>query len=162
VRLFIATKATVPIYYNLQKQFFDSINGKWVSSSNLHLTWKFLGDIEDTQDIIDRLSLVTPLKKQIELEYVSLLGKPPRVLYIGIKEQNIIYQKAEELKSVGFDIDRFKPHITLCRIKHISIPKYQKALEKTPKNLGFLHQQIALYSSTLTPKGAIYKKIFSV
>ncbi|MBT8344336.1 MAG: RNA 2',3'-cyclic phosphodiesterase, partial [Sulfurovum sp.] len=69
-----------------------------------------------------------------------------------------LYDKAKEFKNAGFDLYRFKPHMTLCRIKSIHDYKAYKEKLKTyrEKELGLILPEIHLYESTLTSKGAEY------
>jgi len=88
---------------------------------------------------------------------LGYFGRPPRVFFAKAEEKEL-YDKAREFKNAGFDLYRFKPHITLCRIKAIHDYKAYKEKLKAyrEKTLGSILPQISLYESTLTPKGAEY------
>ena len=88
---------------------------------------------------------------------MGYFGRPPRVLFAKAEEK-ILYNKAREFKEAGFDLYRFKPHITLCRIKTIHDYKAYKEKLKTyrEKALGLILPEINLDQSTLTAEGAEY------
>lgn len=157
MRLFIASPVILDDYASIQEDFKDIIEGKWVKEQNLHLTWVFLGDVEDEKPIIDKLKEISPLKHNIGIKELGYFGRPPRVFFSKSEELKL-YNKAKEFKNAGFDLYRFKAHITLCRIKAIHDYKAYKEKLKLyrEKELGFILPKIQLYESTLTSKGAEY------
>ena len=118
MRLFIASPVILDDYTSIQEDFKDIINGKWVEEENLHLTWVFLGDIKEENPVIDKLKEISALANQIGIEELGYFGRPPRVFFAK-SEEKALYDKARELRNAGFNLYRFKPHITLCRIKAI-------------------------------------------
>jgi len=157
MRLFIASPIILDDYASIQEDFKDIIEGKWVKEENLHLTWVFLGDVREEKPIIDMLKNISPLESEVSIEEMGYFGRPPRVLFANAEEK-ILYHKAREFKETGFDLYRFKPHITLCRIKTIHDYKAYKEKLKTyrEKKLGLILPEINLYESTLTSEGAEY------
>jgi 2'-5' RNA ligase len=79
-------------------------------------------------------------------------------------EEKVLYQKAKTFKETGFDLYRFKPHITLCRIKSIHDYKAYKEKLKTyrDKTLGSILPQIDLYESRRTSEGLEYQSIYQI
>jgi len=160
MRLFIASPVKFDDYASIQEDFKDIIEGKWVKEENLHLTWVFLGDVKDEKPIIDKLQNISPLENEVGIEEMGYFGRPPRVLFTKTEEKPL-YNKAREFKETGFDLYRFKPHITLCRIKTIHDYKAYKEKLKgyREKALGLILPEINLYQSVLSPKGAVYTKL---
>ena len=158
MRLFISSPITLDDYSSIQEDFKGIIEGKWVEEENLHLTWVFLGDVKDAQPIIDKMQNITPLESEVGIAELGYFGRPPRVLFAKTEEKPL-YNKAKEFKEAGFDLYRFKPHITLCRIKKINDYKQYKEKLKSyrEKMLGVIKPEIALYQSTLTSEGAHYQ-----
>ena len=71
---------------------------------------------------------------------------------------------AERLGSLSLCVEtrRFKPHITLARVKHIREPgEFREAAAMYDrKDFGRQHaSELVTYSSQLTPKGPIYTPI---
>jgi len=67
MRLFIASPVIMDDYTSIKEDFKDIIEGKWVEEENVHLTWVFLGDVEDEKPIIDKLKEISPLEDQIAI-----------------------------------------------------------------------------------------------
>jgi RNA 2',3'-cyclic 3'-phosphodiesterase len=157
MRLFIASPIILDDYASIKEDFKDIIEGKWVEEENLHLTWIFLGDVENEKPIINKLKEISPLENKVSIKELGYFGRPPRVFFAKAEEKDL-YDKAREFKNAGFDLYRFKPHITLCRIKAIHDYKAYKEKLKTyrEKALGLILPEISLYESTLTEKGAEY------
>ncbi len=157
MRLFIASPIILDDYTSIQEDFKDIIEGKWVEEENLHLTWVFLGDKKNEKPIIEKLQKISLLESEVSIEEMGYFGRPPRVLFAKAEEKPL-YNKAREFKEVGFGLYRFKPHITLCRIKTIHDYKAYKEKLKTyrEKALGLILPEINLYESTLTSEGAEY------
>ena len=157
MRLFIASPVILDDYTSIKEDFKDIIEGKWVEEENLHLTWVFLGDVKEIKPVIDKLKEISPLESQIGIEELGYFGRPPKVFFAKSEEKDL-YEKAREFRNAGFDLYRFKPHITLCRIKAIHDYKAYKEKLKTyrEKTLGVILSEINLYESILTSKGAEY------
>ncbi len=160
MRLFIASPIILDDYQSIKQDFEGIIEGKWVEEENLHLTWVFLGECEDAAPIKAKLAGIAPLETEINIAELGYFGKPPRVFFAKA-ESKLLYEKARAFKTAGFDLYRFKPHITLCRIKQIHDYRAYKEKMKTYKEklLGRIVPEIALYQSTLTREGAHYKKL---
>ena len=157
MRLFIASPVILDDYASIKEDFKDIIEGKWVEEQNLHLTWVFLGDMEDERAVIEKLKEISPLERNIGIKELGYFGRPPRVFF-SKSEEIELYDKAKEFRNAGFDLYRFKPHMTLCRIKAIHDYKAYKEKLKSyrEKELGLILPKIHLYESTLTSKGAEY------
>ena len=157
MRLFIASPIILDDYASIKEDFKDIIEGKWVEEENLHLTWVFLGDVKSEKPVIDKLKKISPLGNEVVIEEMGYFGRPPRVLFAKAEEK-LLYDKARDFKEAGFNLYRFKPHITLCRIKTIRDYKAYKEKLKTyrEKSLGLILPETSLYESTLTSEGAEY------
>ena len=157
MRLFIASPVILDDYASIKEDFKDIIDGKWVEEENLHLTWVFLGDVNNENPVIDKLKELSPLESQVSIEELGYFGRPPRIFFAKAEEK-ALYEKAKQFRNAGFDLYRFKPHITLCRIK--AIHDYKSYKEKLKiyreKTLGVILPEINLYESRLTSKGAEY------
>jgi len=158
MRLFIASPVKLDDYASIQEDFKDIIEGKWVEEENLHLTWVFLGEMRKEKPIIDMLKNISPLESEVGIEEMGYFGRPPRFLFAKTEEKPL-YSKAREFKEAGFDLYRFKPHITLCRIKTIHDYKAYKEKLKTyrEKKLGLILPEISLYESIFTSRGVNYQ-----
>lgn len=155
----------------------SSQNVKWVSPENLHLTIKFLGEVNE-DDVDSLIECMNPVLSEfssfdLALEHIGFFPsiKNPRVLWIGSDggADNLldIFQELEHcLETVGVDRDErmFSPHLTIGRVKRNhdklsdgpaftgDIPEFETA--------SFRVNGIALIKSTLTPQGPIYEKLY--
>lgn len=163
MRLFIASPVIIDDYASIKEDFKDIIEGKWVEEENVHLTWVFLGDVADEKPIIDKLKEISPLESQVSIKELGYFGRPPRIFFAKAEEK-ALYEKAKQFRNAGFDLYRFKPHITLCRIKAIHDYKAYKEKLKTyrEKILGVILSEIYLYESRLTSKGAEYSCKYTI
>ena len=163
MRLFIASSAILDDYAAIKKDFKDIIEGTWVEEKNLHLTWVFLGEKPEAETTIEKISKLTNLEEKVESAELGYFGKPPKVFFVKA-EQKILYEKAREFREAGFDLYRFKPHITLCRIKKIHDYRAYKEMlkEYREKKVGIILPQIALYESKRTSKGLEYQSIYQL
>ena len=160
MRLFIASPVILDDYESIKADFDGIIEGKWVDEENLHLTWVFLGDVKNEKPVIDKLKKISPLRSETTIEKMGYFGRPPRVFFAKA-ESKILYDKAREFKEASFNLYRFKPHITLCRIKQIYNYKTYKEMLKSyrEKRVGVVLPNIHLYKSELTASGAIHTKL---
>lgn len=163
MRLFIASPIILDDYASIQDDFKGIIEGKWVEEQNLHLTWVFLGDRDNDKSVINKLKEVSPLENSIEIKELGYFGRPPRVFFAR-SEEKVLYDKAKEFRNADFALYRFKPHMTLCRIKTILDYKAYKEKLKTyrERSLGIILPEISLYESTLSSQGAQYSCRYTI
>ena len=163
MRLFLASPVRLFDYTALRNDFSDVLEGKWVEEESLHLTWVFLGDKPAAGPWIEKLRNLTPLEKPVPLQKLGSFGRPPRIFHAKT-EDPALYVKARQFRGAGFELRRFTPHVTLCRIKKIHDWRRYKELLKAyeEKILGEISEEIILYESILTKEKAIHKKIAGV
>lgn len=143
----------------------------WVAERNLHLTLKFLGDVEDVRvrDVRERLAEASGRVSAFAVEWKGVGVFPPRgsprVLWVGCQaEPGLAELKRlldEHLEPLGFEVEKrpFHPHVTLARIQGRCPPGL---LEGTLGEREFGSQQvasIALMSSQLRPSGAVHRTV---
>ncbi|WP_295419463.1 RNA 2',3'-cyclic phosphodiesterase [Sulfurovum sp.] len=157
MRLFIASPVQLDHYASIKEDFQDVIEGTWVKEENLHFTWVFLGAVKEVAPVIEKLKSISALDRKVSIAKLGFFGRPPKIFFAKAEEKQL-YEKAKEFKEVGFDLYRFKPHVTLCRIKTIHDYKaYKKKLkEYREKTLGCILPEINLYESRLSSEGAEY------
>lgn len=176
-RLFIGTfidNTNLEVDYDeLIDEFNENCQGKWVELENLHFTYKFLGDTEESMipDIKSALSeILVEQLSTIEVKGLDVFPRPssPRVLIAKILNEdntvNRIQKRIESLmKQFGFDEEkrRFIAHLTLLRIKSSKQPGFRNILAKYA-NQFFLSMpsfKVNLIESELTKSGPIYRII---
>lgn len=163
MRLFIASPVKIDDYTSIKNDFFNIIEGKWVEEEKLHFTWVFLSKHPTLKDTKEKMAVLTNLENEVEVAELGYFGTPPRILFAKA-EQKVLYEKARHFKEAGFDLYRFKPHITLCRIEKILDYKAYKEKCKTyrEKKLGVILPEIILYESKHTSRGMKYQSLYKV
>jgi 2'-5' RNA ligase len=144
---------------------------KWVNPENIHLTLKFLGEVEDAKvvEICNIVRDVASRHKSFELDIESVGhfgGKSARVLWVGTGKggENLLELQKDIEKSLTLagwpeETREFSGHLTLCRIRN---PKAGVKLAQTTEDykdfkLGVMPaDSVSVYQSQLTPKGPIY------
>ena len=148
---------------------------RWVRKEGIHLTVKFLGDI-DRRDV-DRIhgamrqatKAFSPLVLQGEGGGVFPDLKRARVVWVGLSgdiEALRALQGAleDQLDALGFPKERrpFKGHLTLGRVKgRLDGAKLGEALRRLEdfRTESFTARSVVLYQSDLRPDGAVYTKL---
>jgi len=146
-------------------------DAKWVSRDAMHLTLKFLGEIEDAKaaEVCEITKNVAAGHKSFELAVESVGhfgGKSAQVLWIGTgagSDNLCELQKdlEQQLASAGWpkETREFTSHLTICRVKD---PRAGAKLAQLTKEyedfkLGMVPAgSITVYKSQLTPTGPVY------
>ena len=147
---------------------------KWVEPDNLHLTLKFLGDVEEGQIEALKQSLTETVRGSspfsIHLEGIGAFPRTtsPRVIWVGVsegKEQLIKLAGAIDEACIPFTLSPskgerpFSPHLTIGRVRS------RDGLDRLIKKLQVVEfrastpapiDRLILYQSTLSPKGPTY------
>lgn len=166
---------------DLQKQLAAKVDikkgdVKWVEPDNIHLTLKFLGEIDDAK--IPEISGITERvaaahnKFTLDVETVgSFGGKSAKVVWVGAgkgADKLLALQKNldEHLTLAGYPSEEreFSAHLTLCRVRNpkagIKLADACKAFENY--KLGSISADaLCVYQSQLTPAGPIYTLLAS-
>jgi len=175
MRTFVAIELPLKIKEEVEKAIapFKKLNLdiSWVKTANLHLTMRFLGEVDEKriEDIITALEKALEEKEGFELDFESFGVFPdfrrPRVVWIGIekgKENLIGLQRIieQELSKLDFPEEKrgFSPHLTIGRVKS---PKGIERLTEQIKSVNFKTcpiqvGEVVLMKSQLHPQGAIY------
>jgi len=155
-------------------------NLRTVRPEGIHLTLKFLGDIENSQ--VEPL-IIAMKKAASEVQPFKIhLGKTgafpdiqrPRVLWAGVDGEmeslKAIQQSLEKaVEGLGVEGERreYNPHLTMARIRGgASEEEGQKVAQLLSitildESLSIPVDSISLMRSTLTPNGAVYDRLAS-
>ncbi|MGD8535642.1 MAG: RNA 2',3'-cyclic phosphodiesterase [Candidatus Aminicenantes bacterium] len=179
MRTFIAINLDPEIKKALS-QFVSELNARsperrgirWVRPEAMHLTLKFLGEINEEkvpriESVLKRISEKHgPFPLRVKgTGYFPPKSKNPRVLWVAVEEvdnlKRLQSHLEEEMESLGFPKERrtFHPHLTLGRVKTISNIKETLHFLEThrDKNFGEMEaKKITFFRSVLKPTGAEY------
>jgi len=151
---------------------------KWVSPDGIHITLKFLGNINNRQvdDIKNVLTPIARLSKSFAL-HTSEIGVFPnlnkvRVLWLGlngdISSLQKLYQdidKALAVKNFASEKRPFTPHLTLARLRDDCFPNDRWEFGELVKGVRFEPscmikvEKLSFMRSRLLPGGAAYSKL---
>jgi len=151
------------------------VHVRWVHSVNLHITLKFLGDVENEKifDICDVASKVFadfgPINLSVEGMGLFPNHDNPKVVWLGVHGNTeelakMEYNLSAGLEKLGYPPDqrKFTAHLTIGRVKNESVRGKLVRLARKYHDayIGDASaDSVALYESKLNPGGAIYSLV---
>lgn len=151
----------------------EDIQIRPVEAPNIHVTLKFLGDVE--ADLIPQLEeklleLVKPLFPfEVSCRGLGVFPKPsrPRIIWAGLDEKGsevmgLLQQAIEaDFETLGFETDprEYRPHVTIGRLKgrgQVDITDLIDEFGDLDFGSSYI-RDIILYESVLRPEGAEYQ-----
>ena len=149
---------------------------KWTSGAGRHITVSFLGDT--AQDQFEALAgEFAQLCQSLPAFKLSLTdtgtfphANQPKVLWIGCEPHDTVLGELKLgvdkiLAKYGYEVDnrKFKPHITLGRVKYLSNQSnlVHDLLSRDVVDLSFQINRMVWYESMLRPAGAEYRELES-
>jgi 2'-5' RNA ligase len=158
----------------LQDKFSD-FDLKFVKPELVHITLKFLGDVDESRIPSISAALDSILCEPFEAKVGGLGAFPkpanPRVLWLGATGNfKALHENVENLlKPFKFEKDEreFTAHATLARVKFLKKDK-KNAFINTLQELKDVEvgsmwiNKVLLKKSTLTPEGPIYETLHTV
>lgn len=176
MRTFIAIDLDAPLKESLKELIRElsplAPNIRWVQSSGMHLTLKFLGEISDDRaaEVGKALGTIAAGSPRFTLRLRGTGHFPPgrslpRVIWVGVEEGPrlaAVHKKIESAAAgLGFEQEprEFHPHLTLGRVK--SPGRFERLLQEMEKHKGrdFGEMEVArltFFRSVLQPGGAEY------
>lgn len=154
---------------------------RWVESNGIHLTLKFLGNVEKSKvnGISRAMEEAADEIPVFELE-VSECGcfpntHRPQVVWVGLTGDTktlgeLVKRLEDALTKLGFNPEGrpFTPHLTLARVRDTATPAERQVLGEAISRVelgiisGINATGICLMQSELTPKGAIYTRLAEI
>ena len=182
MRLFVALEIPAAVRDNLAAQIKElrhlpaplaDKRLRWVRPENLHVTLKFIGEVEAARlDGIRRALTAIGLDAPVGLELRGLGFFPderyPRVLWVGLNASGNLpvlardIDRALEGQGIARDQRAFTPHLTLARFEPRAFDeKLRTAIQKnSQREFGaFEAREFHLIQSKLQPSGAAYTSL---
>lgn len=183
MRLFVAVELPEATVLLLQEEILclRQAGGRasWVRPEHMHLTLRFLGEVNEEQKTIFSMRLRdlcagTPAFRLTVEGFGAFPNQHrPAVLWAGVREvtgklaglQREIEQTAQ---SIGLDPDGkpFHPHVTLARIRELSgaaglVEAVKNRAGRAPVSFGdeFRAEAVALLRSDLKPGGPVHARL---
>ena len=148
---------------------------RWCSENQLHITLKFLGDVEDAHvpRVCEAVSTAAAKVQPFPIRLTGLGCFPsprnPRVLWCGVEDPDCGCARWLELadplfSDLGFDRETraFTPHVTLGRSKgRGGGAVMQDVLDNAtaPRPVEMTVEEVVLFESRLLPQGAQYTAV---
>ncbi|MBI3248075.1 MAG: RNA 2',3'-cyclic phosphodiesterase [Deltaproteobacteria bacterium] len=146
---------------------------RWTRLEGLHLTLKFLGDLDRNriEPVLEVLRETAHGGRPLQVTAQGMGAFPnsrrPRTVWVGLHGQGLAALNAElenALMSLDFppDAREFTPHLTLGRVRSLRgwerMLPVMKAHEQTVFGESTIHY-MTLYRSDLRPEGAVYTRL---
>jgi RNA 2',3'-cyclic 3'-phosphodiesterase len=162
-------------------QSVDPSCAKWVDPNSIHLTLKFLGNVDTekiesiTKGLFEAARNIPPF--QLELDGLGAFPNLRRVqvVWIGLKGDLDLLQKLQSqiedrISPLGFPPENrtFKPHLTLARVREATTPLIRQSIGerlsqiKIDSNRIIPVDSVSLMRSQLTRAGAVYSRLCSI
>lgn len=169
-RLFIAIRPPAEIRQLLLDHMGGISGARWQSDDQLHLTLRFIGEVDRHQagDVHAALGGIHHPRFEIEINGLGTFDRrgQPETVWAGVSPHQplkALHNKVDQaLDRVGVPPDEraYLPHITLARLNRSSGP-VRSLLEQSGglRSPLFPVDHFSLFESQLTPEGAIYTPI---
>ena len=151
------------------------IRASWVKPDRMHLTLRFLGEIDEDQaetiagHLVREYSGRAPFECAVEGAGAFPNVRRPSVLWAGVgplegglADIQAVAEQAASGAGLKPERRRFRPHLTLGRIRKPEAAGHLgRALAplRTFRGKPFPVRGVTLFSSTLTPEGPVYERI---
>lgn len=167
-RLFIALDLPEDVKEGLGRISYGLPGAAWISPEDMHLTVRFIGEVDDVlfRIILEALGGVQEKSFHLDLKGVGHFPKrgDPTVLWTGVPENESLIRLRNRIegllvkRGVEPETRKFHPHVTLAKIRDPRAPWIGQYLVENAlfAMRGIPVQGFSLYSSRLTPGGAIH------
>lgn len=168
IRLFVGLALPEATRFRLSGLAGGVPGARWVAPENLHVTLKFIGEVDNglAEDIDIALASVECEPFELELSGVGFFGQASkaRILWGGLVPNdalNRLYGRIETaLEAIGIarETRNFAPHVTLARLKKAPAGRLETFVAEHD---GFTDGPVeisafTLFSSYLASTGAVY------
>ena len=158
---------------NLRGEFWQ-IRVGWEKPEKLHLTLKFLGDIDNEQlknltEVVEKTARqISDFKLRISDTGVFPSPRNARILWLGLKDERGSLQSLNEIlesecEAVGFAREKrnFKAHLTIARLREPQKSRElaQKHLQNEFEAVEFEAREVVIYESKLLLQGSVYSVV---
>lgn len=186
MRLFIALELPTAVIIELEQMQQHLRRGaqhpvKWVGSGGFHLTLQFLGEVaaEQVPAILSALEYVTSTTAGSTGPVLHLAAagafpnlRQPQALWVGVGGDTALLAQLQQavtraMEPLGFvpESRPFRAHLTLGRVRREATAQERSRLGAAlsalpaPEPIAWPMGRPMLFQSTLTPDGALYRRI---
>lgn len=139
--------------------------GRFTEPENLHLTLKFLGEIDEEkiEKVKERLRTIKFSGFEAEIGEVGVFSRSfIKIIWVHLKGAEKLQKEIDKILEEIFEPEqRFMSHITLARVGYVGnkneLLEYLKSIK--PEKIKFKVDKFFLKESELFPEGPLYKDI---
>jgi RNA 2',3'-cyclic 3'-phosphodiesterase len=168
LRLFVGIEFPPELKLRLSPLCTGVAGAKWVDAGNLHLTLRFIGEIDEGRaaDVDETLARVKARPFILQLAGVGVFGgNRPHALWIGVERDPALLQLHSKIElaliRVGLEPDgrRFAPHVTLARLRDPVLDQLGQFLAAHAQFRAdpLPVEQFSLIASFPTKAGSVYE-----
>ena len=171
-RCFIAIDFSEEVRKKIRKiqDMLPEFKGKKTELENIHLTLKFLGEIDEerVEEVRKRLREIKFKEFRFKINKIGVFSeKFIRIIWLGVDEQGegkklweLQKEIDEKLKDLFEEERRFMGHITIGRVKSCDKKKFLSELKKINfEEIEVRVKKFKLKKSELRPEGPVYEII---
>ena len=171
IRLFVALELPADLRRRMGQISTGVRDSRWVDEENLHLTLRFIGEVEDcrVEELVSALEVVESPAFPLTLSGAGHFEsrKRVRMLWIGTEKSAelvaLVARIEHALVRAGLPPEgrKFNPHITIARLKGAPPGDIAQWLSANTlfKAFPFQVTRFALYASYLGRAGPIYEMV---
>ena len=170
MRLFVALELPWELRQRLAALGGGVPGARWVPAENLHLTLRFIGDVDEglAHDLHDALADIASPVFDLTVENFGTFGaKRPHTLWAGIVREPALERLRDKIESVAVraglppEPRKFMPHVTLARLEDSPVGRIQEFIARnSPFRAGPTPvANFTLFRSYLSRSGAEYELV---
>jgi RNA 2',3'-cyclic 3'-phosphodiesterase len=168
IRLFVGIELPEAVRERLAGLRGGIPGAKWVPPENMHLTLRFIGEVEYglADDLDAALAKLQSPRFDLTLDGVGFFGKPAaaRTLWVGVRKCEALTRlqaKVEiAVQRLGLPAEerKYSPHVTLARLRGVPAARLQRFVEANGHFLAgpLPVAHFVLFSSALGSGNAVY------
>lgn len=156
------------------REEFSGLRVGWERAEKLHLTLKFLGDLDDDrlQNLVaateETARQVSPFNLRIFQTGVFPAKRNARILWLGLRgeteklhELRAVFENECAARGLAKDARDFKAHLTVGRLREPqkSSELIERHLAEEFESAEFVAPEIVIYESRLQKTGSIYSVV---
>jgi len=168
IRLFVGIELPETVRERLAALSGGVPGAKWVPPENMHLTLRFIGEVEYgvADDLDATLAKLQSPSFDLTLDGIGFFGKPTaaRALWVGVRKCEALMRLQAKIEiavqRLGLPAEerKFAPHVTLARLRGVPAARLHRFVEANGHFLAgpMPVEQFVLFSSALGSGGSVY------
>lgn len=168
IRLFVGIALPPELRLRLSLLCAGLPGAKWVDPGNLHLTLRFIGNVDEgtASDIDEVLARLRAPRFILSLAGIGQFGGDmPRLLWVGVEKNAALFHLRDKIETaliragLAPEERRYSPHVTLARLNQVELPRLQEFVRENALFRAELFpvDRFSLVASYQTKSGAIYE-----